>query len=649
LGECDGLVRRGLAALRANDIAAAITLLSQAIEADASDPQAEFQLGVALQAAGRHAEALARFEAAQASIGDDPLPFLHAAVSHLALGDHQAALIKASEACWRAPKLAAAHYAYGQAFAALGEATRAEQAFTAAIQLNPRWADAWVNYGLARYRQGAIEDAKTAMRQALAADPAHSAARSNLSAFMRITGETEGAERLLQATVMRAPNAVGARLNLAADLLQEERAAEALALLDGAEAPSDVATLRHWRLQEALALLQLGWAAQARAALDELMRSGPTPPALAPLLRWRFVLLALAEGDRTRACQEAESMEFALADMGPDAVPEHAIMARFDLAKFWSAQGAPSRAFGQWTAGHKLLARLQPFSRDAHIAFVDASIEAFSAERLKHGPRAGKRDEVPVFVVGMPRSGTTLIEQILGAHRDVFGGGERMALSQAFAALSGGVESPTSAQRVAALNGDGLDLAAARYLAELHAVDPSATRIVDKMPGNYLYLGLVGLMLPAARIIHCVRDPRDIGLSIFTFRFHGAHGYAHDLSDLGWYIGQHNRLIAHWKAVLPNKILAVRLSDWVRDFDGTLERVLAHLDLPPDDNCARFYESEGRVRTVSRAQVRQPINARGLGRWRAYASELAPLIAELEPAGSLAGWDDPPVQSPHLP
>src|SRR5208282_2894020 len=115
-------------------------------------------------------------------------------------------------------------------------------------------ADAWVNYGLARYRQGAVEDAKTAMRQALAAVPAHSAALANLSAFMRITGETEAAERLLQETVMHAPNA-------GADLLQEERAAEALALLDGAEPPSDVGGLRHWRLQQALALLQLGRAA----------------------------------------------------------------------------------------------------------------------------------------------------------------------------------------------------------------------------------------------------------------------------------------------------------------------------------------------------------------------------------------------------
>ena len=162
------------------------------------------------------------------------------------------------------------------------------------------------------------------------------------------------------------------------------------------------------------------------------------------------------------------------------------------------------------------------------------------------------------------------------------------------------------------------------------------------MPGNFNYLGLVALLLPGARIIHCARDPRDIGLSIFTFRFYGSHGYAHDLADLGWYIGQHDRLMAHWRAALPNPLLTVQLKDWVEDFAGTLRRVLDFLDLPYDAACARFYEQDSRVRTVSRAQVRQPVNARGLGRWRAYADELAPLIAELDEAGSLATLGDDP-------
>jgi hypothetical protein len=267
----------------------------------------------------------------------------------------------------------------------------------------------------------------------------------------------------------------------------------------------------------------------------------------------------------------------------------------------------------------------QPYSREAARAFIDAQIAGFDAASFA-GPRAANADPAPVFIVGMPRSGTTLCEQILDAHRDVHGAGERNALNEAFGRLSG-------TDGILRLTAPELDGAAASYLAALHALAPAKARIVDKMPGNELYLGLVGRMLPGAKIIHCVRDPRDIGLSIWTYRFYGEHPYAHDLADLGWTIAERTRLMAHWRTALPNKILTVALSDWVGDFQGTLACVLAHLELPPDANCARFYESEREVRTASRTQVRQPVNARGLGRWRGFAKELAPLIEELKAAG----------------
>jgi tetratricopeptide (TPR) repeat protein len=568
---------------------------------------------------------------------------VEAAVSLLQLGDAQGAVKAASDACFQAPKMPEAHYAYGQAWLALNEPAKAEWAFAEVIQLKPAWADAWVNYGIARYRQGAIEDAKTAMRQALIHAPSHSAATSNLGAFMRISGESEAAENLLRATLVREPRNIGARLNLAADLLQDERAGDALALLDQAEPPPDnLRAARHWHLQKSQALLQLGRAAEAKAVLDAFVALGPTPPNLAPLWHWRHVLLARAENDIPRACEAAAQMEASLETMGPEAVLEHQIMAHYDLAKFWSGQNAPPRAFAHWQAGHALLKRSQPFSRDEHRAFVDANIAAFGQDRFAHGPQARNSDPAPVFIVGMPRSGTTLCEQMLAAHAQAHGAGERNALPRAFYALGEAADQTACVRRIAALSADALDEAAARYLAELHALAPDKARIVDKLPGNFNYLGLVGLMLPGAKIIYCARDPRDIGLSIFTFRFHGAHGYAHDLADLGWYIGEHERLMVHWKDTLPQPVLTVKLSDWVEDFDGTLARVLSHVDLPPDPNCARFYEGESRVRTVSYAQVRQPVNARGLGRWKAYAAELAPLIAELENAGSLNGWDVAP-------
>jgi Flp pilus assembly protein TadD len=556
--------------------------------------------------------------------------------AHAAAGDARAALEAASDACHAAPHLPQPHYAYGEAWQALGDPGRAAEAFAAAVRLAPAWPDAWISLGVARYRQGAIEDAKTAMRRALRHAPGHPVATANLGAFMRISGETEAAEALLRDSLARAPDNAGARLNLAADLLQEERAADALALLDAAPAlPDDMAALRHWHLQRSLALLQLGRPAEARPVLDALAALGPIPPALAPLWHWRQVLLALGERNLAAAGREAGHMAAALAAMGPGVVPEHQIMGHYDLAKFWSGQNDHAAAFAHWQAGHALLRRFQPFSREAHGAFIDANIALFDHARFAAGPRAQNADPAPVFIVGMPRSGTTLCEQILAAHVQVHGAGERAALGQAFTALGGGYDSEDAARHIARLDAGTLDAAASGYLAELHALAPEKTRIADKMPGNYLYLGLVGLLLPGAKIIHCVRDPRDIGLSIFTFRFHGQHGYAHDLGDLGWTIAQQLRLMAHWRAALPNPVLTVALDDWVTDFDATLRRVLDFLDLPYDPACERFYERDSRVRTVSRAQVRQPVNARGLGRWRPYERHLQPLLAALAEGGAL--------------
>jgi hypothetical protein len=187
------------------------------------------------------------------------------------------------------------------------------------------------------------------------------------------------------------------------------------------------------------------------------------------------------------------------------------------------------------------------------------------------------------------------------------------ALGATFWQIGGASETAAAVRRVAAYQAPELDIMAARYLMELHSLDPDADRIVDKMPGNFRHLGLMALLMPGARVIACDRDPRDIGLSIFTFRFYGVHAYAHDLADLGWYIGQQERLMAHWATALPNPIMTARLSDWVEDFSGTLRR----------------------VRTVSRMQVREKINARGIGRCRAYERHRHPLHDALVESGAL--------------
>ncbi|HVC60137.1 MAG TPA: sulfotransferase [Acetobacteraceae bacterium] len=554
-------------------------------------------------------------------------------------GNARAALAAARDACLAEPNLAEAHYAFGQAWTAAGEPARAEQAFAIAIKLRPNFPDAWVNLGLARYAQGAVEHAKRAMLGALQAQPGHPAATANLAVLLRLTGEYEAAEKLLREALARNPHDAGARLNLVAEALQEERAADALALLNEVDPPAaDAAAARHWHLQRAQALLALGRPDKARTALGEFDALGPAPPELAPAQLWATALIALAEGRRRSATAAAEAAEAALGAMGPGAMLEHRIMAHYDLAKFWSRLGEDARAFALWRGGHALLKAIQPFSCETTRAYDDAAIATFTPERYAQGPRAGDADPAPVFIVGMPRSGTTLAEQIIGAHPQAHAAGERSALGRLAWRLGGG-ETAESVARVAAMDRAALDAEAQAYLAELHALAPDKARIVDKMPGNYAHVWLIALLFPGARIIHCTRDPRDIGYSIFTFRFYGTHGYAHDLADLGWMIGEQDRLMRHWQQALPLPILTLRLDDWIADFDATLARVLGFLDLRPDPACARFYEADSRVRTVSRSQVRQPVNASGLGRWRRAAQDLAPLLIELERAGALDGWD----------
>jgi hypothetical protein len=201
--------------------------------------------------------------------------------------------------------------------------------------------------------------------------------------------------------------------------------------------------------------------------------------------------------------------------------------------------------------------------------------------------------------------------------------------------LTGSSLNPEAVRKAADLDIRTLDAVGQAHLDQLHELAPTARYLVDKMPGNALHLGFVSTILPGARVIHCTRDPRDIGLSIFQHRLFGYHPYAHDLADLGWYIAQHLRLMQHWRATLRLPLLSVGLHNWVNDFQGTLRSVLTFLDLPYEPACEDFHLLTRKVRTVSKDQVREPINARGLDRWREYAHQLAPLIDELVGAGVL--------------
>ncbi len=283
-------------------------------------------------------------------------------------------------------------------------------------------------------------------------------------------------------------------------------------------------------------------------------------------------------------------------------------------------------AFEAYHRGNELVA--PPFDFEADRQMHEQIARLFSADAMARHQRSSSEEELPVFIVGMPRSGSTLIEQIIHAHPQAHGAGEiadlRAILHDVQATT--GVDDPYP-QCAAWLSSAQLNMLAAAYVAALRRHNRSALRIVDKNLNNYELLGMIAMMLPRARVIHSVREPLDTCVSCFTQRFMGAmHGYAYDLGNLGRHYRLYHDLMENWRAVLPLSMLEVRYEELVADLDTHARRIIGFCGLPWDDRCLRFHEAKRDVTTMSYDQVRRPIYGSSVGRWRRFAAHLGPLV-----------------------
>jgi hypothetical protein len=258
-------------------------------------------------------------------------------------------------------------------------------------------------------------------------------------------------------------------------------------------------------------------------------------------------------------------------------------------------------------------------------------IRAVFTPEMMHAMRdRGDPSPAPVFIIGMPRSGTTLIEQILAGHPLVFAAGESPELRVAVAGLETDHPGLAFPEIVPALTDDALRRHGASYLNAVAPPGREVGRFVDKMPGNFHFAGLIRLALPNARIIHVRRDPIDTCLSCFTQLFRVGQHYSYDPRELGRYYRAYETLMAHWHRVLPAGImLDVRYEDVVADVERESRRIVAHCGLDWDSACLDFHVARRPVRTASAVQVRQPVYATSVGRWRSYGDMLAPLIGAL--------------------
>jgi hypothetical protein len=276
------------------------------------------------------------------------------------------------------------------------------------------------------------------------------------------------------------------------------------------------------------------------------------------------------------------------------------------------------------------LASGHSFDVKAYAHRVDSLIAAFTPALLKSKEGFGDLSEVPVFIIGMPRSGTTLTEQICASHPDVFGAGELNNLGNALK-RAGYAKSPNGAiqKHPQALTQAESKSIAREYLSFVRKLAPSAARIIDKMPHNFQHAGMIALVYPNAKIIHCTRDPIDNCISCFFNTFNEKHGYNTDLETLGLYYREYERLMRHWHELLGDRIYRCSYETMVADQEAETRRLIDFLGLPWDDACMRYYETERSVITPSRWQVRQPIYASSVKRWKKYENKIQPLIKSL--------------------
>lgn len=320
---------------------------------------------------------------------------------------------------------------------------------------------------------------------------------------------------------------------------------------------------------------------------------------------------------------------------GDEAIPPPRRAAlHFALGRLLDRRDDIDGAFRHYHAGNRIKAALAPFDAAAHAAYTDRLIEIFDQRFFAERAGFGSPSERPVFIVGMPRSGSTLVEQILSCHPDVTAAGEHDEMRRIARRLPEAVESTARfPDCVAAITPDIAAGLAAAYLASLERLDPppgDARRVADKMLGNFLRLGLIALMFPNARVIHCRRDPLDTALSCYVQSFERGMRFTYDLAHLGIAYRHYERLMAHWRRALPLAMLDVQYEALVADQEGTSRQIVDFCGLDWDPCCLAFHEKERQVRTASFWQVRQPLYASSVGRWRRYEAHLGPLIEALE-------------------
>jgi tetratricopeptide (TPR) repeat protein len=511
------------------------------------------------------------------------------ALALLALACHQQGNLVEAEGWYRRalalrPADAETHFRLGMVLMALGRAGEAAGHFRETVRLRPDSAEAWNNLGNVLFLQGQTEEAIPCYREAVRLRPKYAEACLNLGNALREDDHlSEGLAWYREAVRLR-PDYPKAHNNLAA------------------------------------ALLEMGEIQEAETHLRQTLRYNPGSAQV-------LCVLAL-NGLYTDTDPGLDELRARLADprlSGGEASSLHST-----LGYLLDRAGQPDEAFGHFREANRLRRELarqagDAFDPDEHSRLVDRLQAVFTPAYFETVRGFGLETDVPIFVVGMPRSGSSLVEQILSHHPDVSGAGELRDLPRLAAKLPQRLGTPEPYPAcVWWLDAAMIHQLAEGYLARVQGLVGAARRITDKLLENFLHLGLIATLFPRARVIHCRRDPLDTCISCFFQVFRGMN-FTWDLNDLARYYKDYERLMAYWRTALPLPMLEVVYEELVSEPEGGSRRLVDFCGLPWDERCLHFYQNPRPVRTVSKLQVRRPIYSSSVGRWRCYARHLAPL------------------------
>ena len=540
-----------------------------------------------------------------------------------ALAQHQQGQLDAAErGCREVLALvddnAVAWHLLGLLCNARGAGREAVEALRRAVRLAPGDAIVLNNLGNVLRGQGEHAEAARAYRRALELRPDYFNARYNLGKALQAAGKAEAAVDALRALVEMAPGDAGAWDALGSALLDAGRAEEALDV--HRHALSLDAELADAHNGLGLAYVDLGRFDEAVECFRHALELDPT---------FTKAALNLTRAKRFAEVGDADLRCLRTMVERADLPAEENADLRFALGKALDDLGEHGAAFRQFAAANAARGALEHFDAEAHARWCERIREVFDAALFERCAGWGLKDTTPILIVGMPRSGTTLVEQILASHPAVYGGdelGALQALANDLPSRLGGKPYPDC---VAKISRSLVRRVGERYVAALRARGGDATRITDKMPANFLHLGLLALALPRARIVHCVRHPLDVAVSIWFHQFTQGHAYSWRLADIGAYYRAYRGLMAHWHAVLPIPVHDLHYEQLVADPEPNVRAMLEACGLAWDPACLDFHRTRRAVHTASAWQVRQPINARAVGRWRAYENELAELRGQL--------------------